>query len=178
MALTNRQNRFINEYIIDLNATKAAIRAGYSEKTAGTIAEQNLRKLEIQEAIKEALDAQQKRTNITADRTLKEIASIGFFNAKRLFDNDGKPKGIHELDDEVAAAISGIEVVTIGNNELGVGQVMKYKISDKNSALEKLCKHLALYAPQEVDVKNTVKMDANISPLEYYKRMVGLTKND
>jgi phage terminase small subunit len=162
VALTNKQARFINEYIIDLNATQAAIRAGYSEKTAAKIGQENLIKPEIQEALKEAVDAQSKRTNITADRTLKEIARLAFFNAKNLFNPDGSPIPLCNLDDDTAACISGIEVVSIGNVDSGIGQVIKYKISDKNSALEKLCKHLSLYSPQQVEFKDKTPSDPTI----------------
>lgn len=76
--MTPKQQRFVEEYLVDLNATQAAIRAGYSAKTAGQIGEQNLKKLEIAAAIAEAKAQQAKRTEITADRVLAELAKIGF----------------------------------------------------------------------------------------------------
>ena len=80
MALTAKQQRFVEEYLIDLNATQAAIRAGYSEKTAYSIGEENLRKPEISFEIQKAMDRRSKRTEITADRVLQEYAKIGFSN--------------------------------------------------------------------------------------------------
>jgi phage terminase small subunit len=71
--LTAKQQRFVDEYLIDLNATQAAIRAGYSAKTAGQIGEQNLKKLEIQQAITERNEARQKRTEIDQDYVLMTI---------------------------------------------------------------------------------------------------------
>lgn len=76
MALTDRQARFVDEYLIDLNATQAAIRAGYSAKTAAQIAEKLLRKVEIQGAIADARADQQKRTQVTADRVVLEAWNI------------------------------------------------------------------------------------------------------
>lgn len=86
MCLTEKQKRFIDEYLIDLNATAAAIRAGYSEKTANEIGSQNLVKLSIQKAIAERLKERQQRTEITQDyvlRNLKKIAekSMGYSDA-------------------------------------------------------------------------------------------------
>ena len=76
--LTDKQRTFVEEYLVDLNATQAAIRAGYSEKTAKDIGCQNLAKLYIQDAIALAMDERSERTEITSDNVLKEIAKIGF----------------------------------------------------------------------------------------------------
>ncbi len=76
MSLTAKQECFVKEYLIDLNATQAAIRAGYSEKTAGQIGDENLKKPQISEAIQKAMDARAQRTEITADYVLNGIKSI------------------------------------------------------------------------------------------------------
>lgn len=76
--LTAKQERFCREYIIDLNATQAAIRAGYSKKTANRIASENLSKLDIQKKIQELQQERAERTEITQDKVLKELAGIGF----------------------------------------------------------------------------------------------------
>lgn len=73
--LTAKQQMFVKEYLIDLNATQAAIRAGYSEKTAGQIGEQNLKKLEIAAAIQEAMDKRFKKIEITSDYVLTTIVN-------------------------------------------------------------------------------------------------------
>ncbi len=77
MALTEKQKRFVAEYLVDLNATQAAIRAGYSENTAGVIGAENLKKPNIAEAIQKAIDSRNERTGVTQDyiiNKLKEIA--------------------------------------------------------------------------------------------------------
>ena len=76
--LTTKQRRFVAEYIVDYNATQAAIRAGYSEGTAGVIGFENLRKPQIQAAIHEELEKQSQRTNVTADRIVQELAAMAF----------------------------------------------------------------------------------------------------
>jgi phage terminase small subunit len=155
--LTPKQRIFVAEYMIDLNATQAAIRAGYSEDSAKQIGTENLAKPAIVEAIENRMEDRAKRTEVTADRIINETAKLAFFNAKNLFNDDGSPKAIHEIDDDTAAAISGIEVVTVGNADLGFGQITKYKVSDKNSALDKLYKHRGLYATTKQEVDITVK---------------------
>lgn len=84
LGLNPKQQRFVDEYLVDLNATQAAIRAGYSVDTAGSIGHENLKKPEIQLAIAEARKQQQERTGITADRVLLEIAHVALADAREL----------------------------------------------------------------------------------------------
>lgn len=84
LGLTAKQQRFVEEYLVDLNATQAAIRAGYSTDTAGAIGHENLKKPEIQLALQEARKEQQKRTGITADAVLLEIANVALADAREL----------------------------------------------------------------------------------------------
>lgn len=95
---------------------------------------------------------------LTEARVLEEIARIGLFDPRKLFNADGSPKSISELDDATAAAIQGVEVVTIGGED-GVSMVKKYKIADKNSALEKLMKHMGMF---EKDNKQRAGMFDNV----------------
>lgn len=89
--LTPKQRRFVDEYLIDLNATKAAGRAGYSPRTAGSIGHENLTKPEIRAAVDRARADQTDRTRITADRVLEEVAAIAFSDIRDIdFDPDGK----------------------------------------------------------------------------------------
>jgi len=147
--LTPKQTLFVQEYLVDLNATKAAIRAGYSAKTASSQGERLLRNVEIQAAIAERMKERGERTAVTADRVLLEAARLALFDPRQLFNDDGSPKGIHELDDDTAAAVAGIEVMEqfegSGTDRVFVGYVKKYRIADKNAALEKLFKHHGLY---------------------------------
>lgn len=145
MELTPKQKRFIDEYLIDLNATQAAIRAGYSNKTAYSIGQENLKKPEIQKVISQKQKEHSEKTGITIERVLKERARLAFFDPRKLFNSDGSPKSIHELDDDTAAVLAGIDVVNIGNDEMGAGQVLKIKLSDKTSSLTALERHLGMY---------------------------------
>lgn len=143
--LTARQQRFVEEYLVDLDATKAAIRSGYAPKAAG---QQGYQLLQIP-SIAAAIDAKRAEvsasTTVTIERVLLEAARLAFFDARKLYHPDGTPKALTELDDDTAAAIQGVEAVTMGNAEVGLGQVLKYKAADKNSAIERLFKHLGMF---------------------------------
>lgn len=134
---TIKQQRFVDEYLVDYNATQATIRAGYSAKRADAIGYDLLRKPEIQAAIQKALQKQQARTEITADWVLKETHRLASFDPRKLFDENGALRPIHTLDDETAACIGGVEIDRFGS--------VKVKVWDKNSALEKLHKHFGLF---------------------------------
>ena len=150
--LTAKQRRFVEEYLIDLNATQAAIRAGYSEKAARIQGCENLTKPNIQSAIAEAQKARSDRTEVTADMVVKELARIGFSDLRNMLTPNGSLLDPQDWDDDTAAAISSIEVVTNtgegGKDEDGrkiVEHTHKIKVWDKNNALEKLGKHLGMF---------------------------------
>ncbi len=143
--LTPRQEQFVAEYLIDLNATQAAIRAGYSAKTAQEQASRLLSNVMVMNLVNEKRQNLQKATDITAERVLKEVAGLAFFDVRKLVNADGSPKSIIDLDDETARAIQGIELQTVKDGENDFALVRKYKMADKNAALEKLMKHLGLF---------------------------------
>lgn len=142
--LTEKQKRFCEEYLIDLNATQAAIRAGYSEETARQIGSENLSKPYIEARIQALKEERSKRTEITADNVLKELAKLAFSNPSNLYDENGDLKPIHELDYDVAASIQEIQQDQLGSEDAPVFR-RKYKTADKKSSLELLGKHLKLF---------------------------------
>jgi phage terminase small subunit len=158
--MNQKQARFVDEYIIDLNATQAAIRSGYSAKTAAQIGERLLRNVDIKAFLTKRLEDRKARTEITQDTVLQEIARIALFDPRKLFKEDGSPKPINELDDDTAAAIAGVDVVEgfegSGTDRVFVGYTKKYKIADKNAALEKLARHLDLYAPSKHEIDHNI----------------------
>lgn len=146
--LKGKQAKFVEEYLIDLNATQAAVRAGYSAKTARVIGQENLIKPAIQAAIQEAKQSRSQKTGITAERVLQEFARIAFFDPRNLLKDDGSPKELGSLDDDTAAAIAGLELQDVyegfGDERQFVGYTKKYKIAPKLQALEMLAKHTGL----------------------------------
>lgn len=155
MALTKKQKIFCEEYLIDLNATQAAIRAGYSVASAGSIGSENLEKPEIRARIDEALAERSKRTGINADRVLREIARIAFVNAADVinFDSATIAEGASEDD---TAAISSVKVKTIPTSD-GEGVEREIRLADKLKALELCGKHLGMFKDNpEANVPVTV----------------------
>lgn len=146
MALTRKQQRFVSEYLKDLNATQAAIRCGYSAKTARVQASRLLTNAAIASEIADGQQKQLKRADLSATRTLEEIRRLAFADLRKLFDEQGNLKPIHLLDDEAAASIASIEVVkknlAAGDNQTDT--VHKLKVWDKTRNLEMLAKHFGL----------------------------------
>jgi phage terminase small subunit len=141
LKLTAKQQRFVDEYLIDLNATQAAIRAGYSKKNAEVIGHQQLKKTKISEEISKAVNRQQQRTQVTADRVVTELGRVALFDPRRLCNEDGSLKPLQDLDDDTAACVGNIEVITRPDGTV----THKIRAWDKNSALEKLGKYFALF---------------------------------
>lgn len=150
MKLTPKQERFVQEYLVDLNATAAARRAGYSEKNADKIGSELLGKTRVSQAIQKAIQERSKRTEITQDMVILELAKLGFFDIRKLFDKDGKPLDISKLDDDTAAALVGLDVQDVTDSDGNfIGYIKKYKMADKIKALELLGKHLGTWEPQD-----------------------------
>lgn len=142
--LNIQQQKFITAYLLCGNATEAALKAGYSKKTAYSQGHRLLKKAEIRTALQQATHKAAEKLDLTAERVLGEIARLAFFDIRKLVDNTGKPKALSELDDDTAAAIVGLDVVNIGNSDAGIGEVLKFKLADKKGALEMAAKHLGL----------------------------------
>jgi phage terminase small subunit len=144
--LTDKQKAFCEEYLIDFNGTQAAIRAGYSKKTANEIASENLAKPYISAYIKFLQEQRSKRTEVTQDRVLLEIARLAFNDPRRAFDGDGNLLPVKQWPDDVAAAISSIKVTEMksGDDEV-VTQLKEVKFWDKGKQIELAAKHLGMF---------------------------------
>lgn len=141
--MTSKQKRFCDEYLIDLNATQAAIRAGYSVDSAGAIGNENLKKPQIRARIGKAIAEQSKRTGVTADRVVRELARVAFANSQDIVDfNTATVKTGVARDD--TAAIASVKVKTIPMPD-GDGVEREIKMADKLKALELLGRRLGLF---------------------------------
>ena len=145
MSLNARQRRFVDEYLSDLNATQAAIRAGYSERTANEQGARLLAKASIQNEVKKRMGDREKRTEITQDMVLQELAKLAFLDIRKAFDPDGVLKAVHELDDDTAAAVAGLDVIEISSEDDKSCRLKKVKLSDKRAALELIGRHLGMF---------------------------------
>lgn len=178
MSLTAKQKRFCDEYLIDLNATQAAIRAGYSEKTAYRTGADNLRKPQIEEYIAKRQKELSRSTEITQERVIKELALIAFSNnadyahvvEKKMkaevggalvdvLDEDGKPVMYRTVEPVLTEELTeeqkrALAVIKKGREGLEV------KSCDKVKALELLGKHLGIFTDKiEANVNDTTRSE-------------------
>lgn len=160
--LTPKQRAFVREYLIDLNATQAAIRAGYAEVSASAEGSRLLGNVKVAAAVEAAMKSRAERTDITADRVLKELAKIGFADIRKavkwqsaMITEEDNPDGgdiaviktvvtntvqmvaSDELDDETAAAIAEVSQNATGG--------VKIKLHDKRAALVDIGRHLGMF---------------------------------
>lgn len=143
MAMTKKQKLFVEEYLIDLNATQAAIRAGYSVQTAKETGYENLTKLHIQTAINKALAERSKRTGINADRIIQELAKIAFLNPSSVI-NLQNASVLDDASEEDLACISSVKIKR-SSSDTSDSIEREIKTYDKIKALELLGKHMGIF---------------------------------
>lgn len=144
MSLTAKQQTFVREYLVDLNATQAAIRAGYSAKTARQIAEENLSKPDIAAAVQAGMDARAQRTEITADYVLKGITEVAERCLQRAPVMEGRGEDRKQARDEEGR------------------HVWTFDASGANKAFELLGKHLKLFT-EKVDHSHSGELHHEIA---------------
>lgn len=149
MALTGKQKRFCEEYVIDLNATQAAIRAGYSEATAHSIGSENLTKPEVKDYVIKLQASISNKNGDLAQRVIDEFKKIGFSNIQDYLNEGNNVVDLTVIDVDKAAAVSSVKksVTTFGDGEGNAGEknVVEFKLWDKISALEKIGRHLGIF---------------------------------
>lgn len=164
VALTEKQKRFIEEYLIDLNATQAAIRAGYSTDTAYSIGNENLKKPEVRTRIDKAMAERSKRTGVNADRIVEELAKIAFLNPTDLIDINNAALKANVVPEDTAA-IQSVKVKTIPTKD-GNGVEREIKMADKIKALELLGKHVGMFKDKlDVTIEKSEKLDDILSQM-------------
>lgn len=177
--MTDKQKLFCNEYLIDMNATRA-YKVAYpnckKDKTARANSSRLIANANIQAYITERMKDIEQRTQITQDMVINELAKIAFFNIKDIFNENGDLKAIKEIDDKSAGAISSVKILQkAGAMKLEFDgdiplqhipeQIVEIKLNDKKGALELLGKHLGMF-------KET-NMNVNMNYEEYLKRVDG-----
>lgn len=143
---SKKQERFVEEYLIDLNAKQAAIRAGYKPDNADVVGYQLLQKTLVKNAIEKAMAERSRRTGISQDRVLYELAKMAFVNISDVVDLDNASVKADATEEDLAC----IQAVKIKPNEFGTER--EIKMYDKKSCLELLGRHLGIF-------KDNVKLD-------------------
>ncbi|WP_415068205.1 terminase small subunit [Lacrimispora sp.] len=159
--MTKKQKLFVEEYLIDLNATQAAIRAGYSSDTAKVIGSENLTKPDIRTRIDKAMAERSRRTGVNSDRVVQELAKIAFVNAVDVIDPKTATVKEGALPEDTAAILS-VKVKTFGED----GLEREIKMADKIKALELLGKHMGMFKEKvDLTVQTSQKLDDIMSQM-------------
>ena len=162
--LNTKQHRFVDEYLVDLNGTQAAIRAGYSPKTARAIASENLKKPVIATEVARRMDARRKRSDTITARLIWELSCIAFSDIRGIYNADGTIKNPKEWPAEVSHAVKSVRVSkklepgTRGQRKR-VSYDANIRMHDKLKALDALAEYLGMYqrpAPQPPRTSLTV----------------------
>ena len=158
--LNAKQKRFVDEYLIDLNATQAAIRAGYKKtEYTDTNANKLLENTRIREAIDKAMAERSKRTGINQDRVIQELARIAFVNPQNVISaEDGSVREDATEDD--LACIQAVKVKTMSGDK-GYSEEREVRLNDKMKALELLGKHLGMFT-DKVELDADLELNINI----------------
>lgn len=163
--LTTKQTLFVREYLIDLNATQAAIRAGYSSRTAEAQGSKVLNERKVAAAIAAAMQERAERTELTADMVIAELRKIAFANMQDFvsISTDGKEKGqatvdLSKLSRDQFAAIGEIRIEDIDSGRR-TGKRTVFKLLDKRAALVDLGKHLGIFIERkQVEHTGTIEI--------------------
>lgn len=161
--LTDKQERFCYEYCIDFNATKAAIRAGYSEKTAQIIGFENLRKPIIKERIQQMKDNLAETAGISALKIINEHAKIAFSGISKLKDSWMTLKDFENLSDDEKSCIQEVQTKETRRNDDGAAVIdewVKIKLYDKQKSLDSISNMLGFNAAtkQEIEYKEPLRI--------------------
>ena len=148
--MTSKQTRFVHEYLSDLNATRAAIRAGYSPKTARSIGSENLTKPDIQEALAKRKAEQLTRADVNAETVLVGLLRVAVCDPRQLFDQNGTLLAVKDWSEDLAGAVAGFDIPKDGEG-------IKIRFNDRVRALETLAKHLRLLS--HLTVTSTMDID-------------------
>lgn len=143
MALTDKQQRFVEEYLIDLNATQAAIRAGYSPNSAEAQASRMLSIVKVRDAVARAMAERSKRTGVCQDRVVQELARIAFLNPSDVVNLNSATVKEDVSEDDLAVIASVKNKTTFF--ESGSAEEHEVKFCDKVKTLELLGRHLGMF---------------------------------
>lgn len=156
---SQREIMFIHYYCSNGNhGENAAIAAGYAQKTARQQASRMLANERIKAQIDRVMGKAMAKLEITVERVLAEVARLGFADIRKCFNPDGTLKPLHELDDDTAAALVGMEVIEIEDNGTVRVVAKKFKFADKKGSLELLGKHLKMWTDKVEVTDNRPKV--------------------
>lgn len=175
MNLTVKQIRFCDEYLIDLNGKQAAIRAGYTPKTAEVQASRLLSYAKVKEYLSKSKERLANKLEISQEMVLEGYRKLAFFDIRKFYGENNELLDVKSLDDETSFALSGIEVTEEKTMNIVTGYTKKIKTSDRRAALDSICKVLGYNAAEIHQVKTEISNPAfdNLSFDELYQLKYG-----
>jgi phage terminase small subunit len=153
--LSPKQEQFCRQYLVDLNATQAAIRSGYSKKTANEQGSRLLANVNVSARIAELRTEQAKRLDITADRVLTEFGKLAFSNLMDYFEVQPDGSAVIDLSALTPDQAAALQEITVDEYTEGSGKAarqvkkVRIKLGDKKGALDSLAKHLGMFTNKE-----------------------------
>jgi phage terminase small subunit len=160
--LTPKQQRFVEEYLVDLNATQAAIRAGYSARNAGKLGPRLVGESRIAAAISAAMAARAEKVEVTAAEVLEELRTLMTSDVRHFqVDHDGTLTLAPGVPDRAWRAVSSVKhkirTFTDDDGNTDTTREIEFRLWDKNTAIEKVAKHIRFYPPEKIEHSGEVK---------------------
>lgn len=184
LSVHQRRTRFVKEYLLDHNAAKAAVRAGYSEKGATVAGCRLLADVSVRQAIEDQTSKINAKLDVTVERVTLELARLAFYDPRAYWNEDGSAKPFTELSEDARRAVAGFEMAELftgtGEERGLAGYVKKFKLADKGLNLERLGRHLQMF-PTKVDIDINAKIykidDSNLTDrIAELERDLGLAR--
>jgi phage terminase small subunit len=158
--LTAQQRLFAHEYLVDRNGTQAAIRAGYSARSAGSMAGDLLKKPEIRSLVDRGLEKLTEKTEVKVERVLLELHRILLADPVQALQDDGALRPLSEWPEDLRRAISSMEIEELfagrGDDREQIGRLAKVKFWSKTESAQQLLRVLGAFAPERVEVKHSL----------------------
>jgi len=168
--LNTRQALFVHEYLKEDNATQAAIRAGYSPKTAYSIGSRLLKRVDVKDALSTKALQIADKADVSAARVLKEYSRIAFLNPQSMYDKDGRMLSISEMPEDAARAIAGLEEEDLyegrGEERTHIGRLKKIRLAPKVAALEGLARHLGMFQAENPSLQQAFAITIHVGKEE------------
>ncbi|MDO9490179.1 MAG: terminase small subunit [Sphingomonadaceae bacterium] len=188
--LTPKRQRFVDEYLVDLNATRAYRDAGFkgNDNVCAVEGHRLLSNPNVAAAIKEAMDKRAERVGLTADETLGQLRRMLMFDPRKLLNDDGTPKAIGDLDDDTVMAVAGLKIRVErgkggqkGDSESAgdvEATIAEYRLTDRVRVTELAMRHLKLLTDKmELTGRNGEPLVRETTPLEDARRIAFIIAN-
>lgn len=172
--LNPKEQAFVREYLKEQHVTKAAIKAGYAEKSAHVTGSRLLKNPKIMDALSKAQGKAMDKVDIQVSHVLRVIKSILTFDPRDLYYPDGSVKPPNEWSDDVALAVQGFEAMELfegtGDSKHAFGMIKKVKLADRMKAAELLVKVLGMTAPDRLEISGRNGQPIAVQPdLSHWK---------